>query len=165
MVAENSWVSDVTIWYSISFVIFVVALYRPLKGIINKALEDKSAEIRRDLEEAKQLREQAVKMVEQARLKQKEAEQNAIDIIKHAKNEVVRIQEAATDELEVFMRRQNRNLETRIKQMEIAAIKSVNDRMIEIAIETAEEVIASNLDENTAQEIIEHSLKEVKYVI
>ena len=48
-----------TFWVAIAFVIFIIAVFKPLKKVATGALDEKIAQIRNEIEEAQRLREEA----------------------------------------------------------------------------------------------------------
>ena len=55
----DSLIQDPTFWVAVAFVVFVVLVFKPIKGALIGGLDAKIAEIRREVEEAEKLREEA----------------------------------------------------------------------------------------------------------
>jgi F-type H+-transporting ATPase subunit b len=64
--------SDPKFWVAVSFFIFVALAYKKLAVFTTRSLDDRSARIRHDLDEARRLREEAESVL--AQYKQKQAE-------------------------------------------------------------------------------------------
>jgi F-type H+-transporting ATPase subunit b len=91
---------DPTAWVAVAFVLFVIAVFKPAKKAILGGLDAKIAEIRGQVEEAQQLREEAQALLATYQRQQREALQEAEDILTRGLAEaaaVARVQELAVD--------------------------------------------------------------------
>ena len=79
---------DATFWAMIALFIFIgVVIYMKVPGMIAKALDERAAKIRNDLDEARRLREEAQQLLVEFQKKRKEAEKEAADMVAAAKRE------------------------------------------------------------------------------
>ena len=53
---------NATLWVAISFVIFVILVFKPLKNMMLTSLDTKIAELKSQLEESKKIKEDAEKL-------------------------------------------------------------------------------------------------------
>lgn len=155
---------DVGGWVLISFLIFVGAAAKPLKKIILEALESKSAQISKDLTEAEAMKIEAASLLEKAKRRELEAQKEAADILEHAEKEAVRTREQALSDIALFVKNQKTHLEDRLKQLESNAVKEIHDHMVEVAVETAHDVVQKTLTPEVDQVFTVHELKKVKHL-
>ena len=59
---ELNFLDNSTLWVAISFIIFVVLVFRPLKNMMLTNLDNKIAELKFQLDESKKLKEDAEKL-------------------------------------------------------------------------------------------------------
>ncbi|MDP6689553.1 MAG: ATP F0F1 synthase subunit B [Alphaproteobacteria bacterium] len=146
---------DATFWVGAAFVLFVgILFYLKVPGMLTKALDDRSAKIAEDLEEARQLREEAQALLANYERKQRDALSEAEEIIAHAKEEAVREADIAARKLdEAIARRQQAALD-KIAMAEAQAEKEVRDAAIEIAITAATAVVAQQVKGERADDLI-----------
>ena len=79
---------DATFWAMIALFIFIgVVVYMKVPGMIAKALDERAAKIRNELDEAQRLREEAQQLLAEFQKKRKEAEKEAADMVAAAKRE------------------------------------------------------------------------------
>lgn len=156
---------DTGFWYFVSFSIFVAAAAGPLKKIIFEALRDKSAEISKELTEAEALKVEAELFLAEAKQRQREAVEEVVKIKEHAEKEAVRIREQSMADIAEFVKAQKVHLESRIAQMEITAVKNIHDHMIEVAVDTAYDVVRKTLTPEKDQAFTAHELKKVKHLM
>jgi hypothetical protein len=82
---------DTSFWVAIAFIIFVVLAWRPLKKALVTALDDRTDRIRRDIDEAARLREEAQALLAEYKRKQRDAAAEAEEILRHARTEADRL--------------------------------------------------------------------------
>lgn len=155
---------DVGGWALISFLIFVGAAAKPLKKLILEALQSKSAQISKDLTEAEAMKVEAASLLEKAKRRELEAQEEAADILDHAEKEAIRTREQALSDIALFVKNQKTHLEDRLKQLELNAVKEIHDYMVEIAVETAHDVVQKTLTAEVDQAFTAHELKKVKHL-
>jgi len=155
---------DVGGWVLISFLIFVGAAAKPLKKLILEALQSKSSQISKDLIEAEEMKAEAALLLEKAKAREIESRQEASDILDHAEKEAIRTREQALSDIAIFVKNQKTHLEDRLKQLELNAVKEIHDHMIEVAVETAHDVVQKTLTAEVDQAFTVHELKKVKHL-
>ena len=75
-----------TFWVAVSFTLFIALLARyNVHGLITKALDDRADTIRRELDEARRLREEAQQLLVDYQRKAREAEDEATAIVEEAR--------------------------------------------------------------------------------
>ena len=62
MITDLNVLDNATLWVAISFVIFVILVFKPLKNMMLTSLDNKIAELKSQLEESKKLKEEAEKL-------------------------------------------------------------------------------------------------------
>lgn len=73
---------DATFWAFIALVIFVaIVVYMKVPGMIGRTLDERADRIKKELEEARTLREEAQQLLAEYHRKRKEAEKEAGDIV------------------------------------------------------------------------------------
>src|SRR6187399_1450920 len=97
---------DATFWAMIALFIFIgVVIYMKVPGMIAKALDERAAKIRNDLDEASRLRDEAQQPLVEFQKKRKEAEKEAADMVAAAKRESDLIIEDAHKKTEEYVAR------------------------------------------------------------
>jgi len=154
---------DPTFWTAVAFAGFVlVLLYVKLPAMIGKLLDDRASAIRLELEEARNLREQAQTVLADYERRQRHAEKEAEDIIVQAKAEAQRLADETRVKLEASLERRMKLAEDKIARAEIQAIKEVRIQAAEIAIAAAGKIIADDFSEKDASSLVDANIKELK---
>jgi len=154
---------DNTFWATVALLIFVVvAIYFKVPGLISKSLDERSNNIRNELEEAKRLREEAKQLLADFQQKRKQAEKDAADIVAAAKREADMLLEEAHRKTEEYVTRRTALAEQKIEQAEREAVIEVRASAVDIAVEAARKLLADKVDAKSGAAIFKSSLGEVK---
>ena len=150
-------------WVLVSFILFVALLvYLKVPATVGKSLDDRSAKIAKELNDAKSLRQEAEALLAEYKKKRADAEKEAADIIAAAKSEA---QAHATDsarKLTEMLTRRQAQAEAKIAQAEAAAIKEVRSITTDRAIAAATLLIAENSKGRGGESLIADSIAAVK---
>ena len=153
--------SEPETWVAIAFVIFFALVMRLGYGRIVGLLDKRSEKIAADLDEARNLREEAQSLLADYQRKKRDAEKEAEEIISQAKVEALRLAKVAAVKLEETVKRRTQMAIDKIANAEAQAILDVRNTAVDIAVDAARALIADNLDEKKAIELIDTAVEEL----
>jgi F-type H+-transporting ATPase subunit b len=153
--------ADAHFWVNVAFLLVIGLAWRPVSRAIAAALDARSAKIKARLDEAQRLREEAQEMLAAYQRKQRDAMREAEEIIAHAKAEAERLAQQAARDLEAQMKRREQMAMDRIAQAEAQALREVQHRAVDVAIEAARAVIGDSLGSAQAAELIDQSIRDL----
>jgi len=146
---------DATFWVGAAFLLFIAILfYFKVPAMLTGVLDDRSAKIAKDLEQARLLREEAQALLATYERKQRDALSEAEEIIAHAKEEAQREAEIAAKKVDEAIARRQQSALDKIAMAEAQAEKEVRDAAIEIAITAATAVVAQQAKGDRADDLI-----------
>ena len=157
----DSLIQDPTFWVAIAFVVFVVLVFKPIKGALIGGLDAKIAEIRQEVEEAEKLREEAQSLLANYQRQQRQAIQDAESIVARAKEEAERHRAEAHEAMKDMVRRQEEQAREKIAQAEAAAIQEVRSMSVELAMAAAEKLLADRLAGDEGSRLIDNSIEDI----
>ncbi|MEM9669803.1 MAG: F0F1 ATP synthase subunit B [Pseudomonadota bacterium] len=111
--------------------------------LITGALDNRANAIQAQLEEAKDLREAAAKLLAEAERRQREADEEAKAIVTQAKKDAEIFRKEARKSLEQRLARREAIAEARIKQAETDAAAEVRRAAADTATRAAEQILSS----------------------
>ena len=152
---------DPTFWVAVAFVIFVIAVFKPIKGALIGGLDAKIEEIRREVEEAEKLREEAQSLLANYQRQQRQAMQDAENIVARAKEEAGRHRAEADEAMKEMVRRQEEQAREKIAQAEAAAIQEVKSMAVDLAMAASEKLLADKLMGDEGSRLIDKSISEI----
>jgi len=149
-------------WVAIGFVVFVgLMLSIGVHRTIGKALDDRSARIKAELDEARKLRDEAAGLLAEYQRKRREAEGEAQQIVSGAKAEAERMAVEAKARIEEFVSRRTKMAETKIAQAEAQAAADVRAAAAEAAVAAAEKILRQEAKGELANRLIARGIEDV----
>jgi F-type H+-transporting ATPase subunit b len=127
-----------------------------------KSLDDRSARIKSELDEARKLKDEAAQLLAEYQGKRRSAENEAQDIISGAKAEAERLAVEAKVRIEDFVARRTAMAETKIAQAEAQAAADVRSAAAEAAIAAAEKILSAETKGKLAGELIAKGIEDVR---
>ena len=154
---------DATFWVGAAFVLFVgILVYLKVPGMLTGALDERAKKISNDLDQARELREEAQVLLATYQRKQRDALKEAEGIIAHAKEEAMREAEQAEKKLEEAIARRQQAALNKIALAEAQAENEVRDTAIEIAIAAATAVVAQQVRGDRADALVDTAIQELR---
>jgi F-type H+-transporting ATPase subunit b len=150
-------------WVAVAFFMFVgLLLYMKVPGMITASLDQRAEAIRKELDQARRLREEAQDLLADYQQKQRRADDEAKAIIENAEREAMAIKEQSEKALKESIERRSRMAEEKIARAEAQALNEVRSAVIEAATAAAEKVLATRVQGAVAGGLVEQSIRELK---
>ena len=157
---------DATFWVAVSFFLFVgVLVYFKIPQKIFTTLDESINKIRKDIEEAEKLKEEAKNILSdyEARLDKSKVE---IDLmIKNAQKESEINIIKTNDQFHKIFENRKKMAEEKIKQMKLQATKDIKNYSVEVAIIALEKIIKNSIDKKKLDKIYVSSVNEAKKIL
>ena len=153
--------ADPTFWVAGSIVTFGVLAGKKIVGAVGSMLDERGQKIANQIEEAKQLREEAETLLADLQKKQREAESTAAAMIAQAEEDAKILRAEAEKDIEALVRRRERVAGEKIAQMEAAAIKEVRAAAVDVAVDAATKVLSDTMKGDAGAKLAEASIKDV----
>lgn len=152
-----------SLWALIALVLFFgLVVYFKAPAFVGKALDDRADRIRRELDEARNLREEAQQLLAEYQRKRKEAEQEASELVESARREADAILAEAKVKSEEYVTRRTELAERKIAQAERDAVNEVRSNAVSIAVAAAGRLMESRIDEHQSDELFKSSIDTLK---
>ncbi|MES2752049.1 MAG: ATP F0F1 synthase subunit B [Pseudomonadota bacterium] len=150
-------------WVAVAFVILMgVFGYFGVHRTILKALDNRSDRIQKELDDARRLKDEAAKLVEEYRARRASAEREAQEIVTNAKAEAERIAAESKAKMEDFVARRTKTAESKIAQAETQAIADVRAAAAEAAVTAATAIMGQSVKGSVAEDLISKGIKDVR---
>lgn len=154
---------DNSFWALIGLVLFLLLMvYFKVPGMIAKALDSRAGKIKSDLDEARELKEEAKQQLAEYQRRRREAEVEAKEIVAAAEREASMMLQDARVKTEEYVTRRTAMAETKIAQAEIEAIAEVRSSAVDIAVAAASRILAERGNAGESGRFIDQSIAEVR---
>lgn len=153
---------DATFFALVALILFFILLwYVNAYRKIGKSLDDRAVRIQTEIDEARELKEEAKQQLAEYQRRRREAEVEAREIVAGAKREAEAIVAEARVKSEEYVTRRTVAAEQKIAQAEADAIAEVRSSAVNIAVAAAERIIKDkNIGADTR--LTEQSIGEVR---
>jgi F-type H+-transporting ATPase subunit b len=162
---EESFFGNPRTWVGLAFILFFVFFGRMLWRALAKILDDHTAAVRAELEEASRLRREAEAMLRDAEQRRELALTEAKALIGNAKAQAERVTAATAAEAEASAARRERMALDRITAAEKAAVDEVRQTAAEVATVAARQLLAEGLTPEADAGLIDNAIGQLPAVL
>lgn len=154
---------DNTFFAFVALVIFLaIVVWAGAHKTAGKMLDDRSALISKELNDARRLREEAEALLAEYKQKRLDAEKEAGDIVARAKADAASFAEESKKKLAEAIERRTRQAQTKIAQAEEAATKDVRARAADLAVAAATALLKDGMKGKGGETLVSESIAAVK---
>jgi F-type H+-transporting ATPase subunit b len=154
---------DPLFWTLVALVIFFAILaYYKVPALVGKQLDDRAHSIRKELDEARRLREEAQQLLADYQRKSREAEDEAKEIVTQARREAELLAADTRKSLAETLERRAKAAEEKIARAEAQALGEVRSAAVDAAISAAEKLLQAKIVGGDATALIESNIQDLK---
>jgi F-type H+-transporting ATPase subunit b len=156
-------IEDPETWVAIAFIILMGLFgYLGIHRTALKALDNRSGRIKAELDDARRLKDEAAKVLEQYKARRASAEREADEIIATAKAEAERIASEAKAKMEDLVARRTKTAESKIALAEAQALADVRAAAAEAAVAAASTILSRSVKGKVADDLLAKGIAEVR---
>ena len=146
-------------WVSVAMLVLIaIFVWKKVPGLITGGLDNKIAEIRNQLDEAKNLRAEAEALRNEYSAKIANAEKDAEAMVENAKREADSILEKAEADSKALIERRKRMAEDKIAAAEREAVDDVRRKAAEASAAASRDLIAKGHDAASDSNLIDEAI-------
>lgn len=149
-------------WISLSFVLVVALIVKKVVPLAVNGLDNRSRNISEEIERATALREEAQAILAKYQKKQRESLKEAEEIVQKANLEARRITKEAEQAVEAALKKRMKLAVEKIEQAERTALQEVQERVIDITVAAAREIVADKLTPAAREALVEAAQKHLQ---
>ncbi|MGO4712567.1 F0F1 ATP synthase subunit B family protein [Bradyrhizobium sp. 2TAF24] len=150
-------------WVAVAFLILMgIFAYFGVHRTLLKALDNRSDRIKKEIDDARRLKEEAAKLVAEYRARRESAEREAQEIVANAKAEAERVAAEAKAKMEDFVARRTKSAESKIAMAEAQALADVRAAAAEAAVTAAGSIMSQTVKGSLNENLIAQSIQDVR---
>lgn len=153
--------NDATLWVGISFILFVLLVIRPLTSMFSENIDVRISTLKKEIDEAKKLKNEAENLLNEYREKEKKNTQYIEELKKQTKKEAKDIEERIKKEIKHAITRKEANYELIVKQMESNLKEKLQNEIMTKTLKFTQSRIEKNISEKHNDDFIDESLKKI----
>jgi F-type H+-transporting ATPase subunit b len=150
-------------WAAVAFFLFLglLAYYR-LPALAAKWLDDRAEAIRKELDEARRLREEAQQLLADYERKSREAAEEANAIVEQARLEAEGLAAETRRNLKQSLERRTKLAEEKIARAEAQALGEVRAAAVDAAIAAAERILKTKISGTVGNRLLDQSIRDLR---
>ncbi len=157
---------DATFWVAVSFFIFLGLLVyfdipSKIKNILTLGIEN----IRKQIEEAEKLKDEANNLLSESEKKLSNAKTEIKTMTNKANDDMERLILKTNSEFHKIMENRKKGAEQRIAQMKQQALRDIKEASVKIALISVENLLRNSVDKNKLDKIYQDSIEETKLAL
>ena len=150
-------------WVAVAFVAFLAILvYYKVPKLLAKALDDRADAIRKELDEARRLREEAQTLLADYQKRHRNVGQEAEAIVDLARREADAFAHETRASLKDALERRTKLAEDKIARAEAQAVDEVRAAAVELAIVAAEKILREKAAGASGTALIDQGIRDLK---
>ena len=161
MIIETNILDNATLWVAISFIIFVILVFKPIKNMMLTNLDNKISELKSHLSESKKLKEDAEKLLSEQNKKYKETLIKIKKINEDAIYESKIIKKKVEEDIKNSLLRKEKGFKQLSSQMELKVREDLKNEIIRKTIYYTEFKIKKKLKKSHNSKLISESLSKL----
>ena len=153
---------DATFWVAISFIIFcLIIIYQKIPKLINNLLDNKINEIKSEIDNAKNLKNESEQLLKKCKKKIEEAQMKRDEILSSEEKETEIFIQESENKFEQLIINKKKSLEQKLDQMKIKAIKDIQNISNKIALEAVKKIISNSAYDEKMKAINQKNLEKI----
>jgi len=157
--------SDPQFWVAISFVLFVVAIFNPVKKILISNLDNQIREIKNKIEETENIKNEAQKTLNELINREAEVTSEIQKLEESSEQKISTLKKISLDKLNEQIEKRKLVTESKIDQLVRDANLTIKNYILHATIEATTHILKNNLSSKNKAELIEDSISELNSVL
>ena len=150
-------------WVAVAFGVFVlILLYYRVPNLVAKSLDDRAEAIRKELDEARRLREEAQTLLADYQKRHRNVGQEADAIVEQARREAEAFAHETRVSLKDTLERRTQQAQDKIARAEVQAVDDVRAAAIDLALAAAEKILREKTAGAGGTALVDQSIRDLK---
>ena len=157
--------SDPQFWVAVSFFLFILAIFNPVRKILKSSLDTQISEIKKNIEETENLKNEAHKTLTELETRKNEVQKEIKELKISTENKISELKESYSKKLTDQIEKRKVLAESKIEQFVRETNISVKNFISNSAIEATTRILNNNLSSEKKSDLINDSIKELNSVL
>ena len=157
--------ADPQFWVAVSFILFLAAIFNPVRKILVSSLDAQISEIKLKIDETEKLKNDAQKTLNELKLREVEVEKEIEKLRSNSVKKINDLQEISSKKLSEKIKKRKILAENKIDLLIRDANLSIKNYISNSAIEATTKILINKLTTDKDTELIKKSINELKIVL
>ena len=157
--------SDPQFWVAVSFILFIVATFNPVRKILTSSLDAQIKDIKNKIDEVENLKNEARIALDELKDRETKVEKEIQNLNLESEKRIAELKNISTSKLTDKIEKRKILAENKIEQSVRDTKNSVKNYISRVAIEATRNILLQNLSKDKKSALIEESITEFNSVL
>ena len=157
--------SDPQFWVAVSFILFIAAIFNPVRKILTSSLDAQIKDIKNKIDEVENLKNEAQKALNELRERESKVEKEIQNLKLESEKRIAELKDMSATKLTDQIEKRKIFAENKIEQLVRDTNNSIKNYISSVAIEATRNVLLQNLNKDKKSALIEESISEFNSVL
>ena len=157
--------SDPQFWVAVSFVLFIAAIFNPVRKMLISSLDAQISDIKSKIYEAENLKSEAQKTLDELKLRENEVEKEIDNLKIECQNKRDQLKQLSSYKLSEQIEKRRVVAQNKIEQTLRDANLSIKNYITNVAIEVTTNILQEKLTNKEKSDVIDVSIKDLNSVL
>ena len=157
--------SDPQFWVAVSFILFIAAIFNPVRKILTSSLDAQIKDIKNKIDEVENLKNEAQKALDELKDRETKVEKEIQNLNLESENRIAELKNMSTSKLTDQIEKRKILAENKIEQLVRDTNNSIKNYISSVAIEATRNILIQNLSKDKKSTLIEESITEFNTVL
>tara|TARA_B100000989_G_scaffold6000_1_gene4167 strand:- start:381 stop:866 length:486 start_codon:yes stop_codon:yes gene_type:complete len=157
--------SDPQFWVAVSFILFIAAIFNPVRKILTSSLDAQINDIKNKLDDVENIKNEAQKALDELKKREAKVEKEIQNLKLESEKRIVAFRDISSSKLTDQIEKRKLLAENKIEQLIRDTNNSIKNYISSVAIEASRNILLQNLSKNKKSDLIEESITEFNSVL
>ena len=157
--------SDPQFWVAVSFILFIAAIFNPVRKILTSSLDAQIKDIKNKIDEVENLKNEAQKALDELRERESKVEKEIQNLKLESEKRIAELIDISATKLTDQIEKRKILAENKIEQLVRDTNNSIKSHISSVAIEATRNILLQNLSKDKKSALIEESITEFNSVL
>ena len=157
--------SDPQFWVAVSFILFIAAIFNPVRKILTSSLDAQIKDIKNKIDEVENLKNEAQKALDELRDRETKVEKEIQNLKLESEKRIAELKDISATKLTDQIEKRKILAENKIEQLVRDTNNSIKNYISSVAIEATKNILIQNLNKDKKSALIEESITEFNSVL
>ena len=157
--------SDPQFWVAVSFILFIAAIFNPVRKILTSSLDAQIKDIKNKIDEVENLKNEAQKALDELKKRETKVEKEIQNLNLECEKRIAELKDISTSKLTEQIKKRKILAENKIEQLVRDTNNSIKNYISSVAIEATKNILIQNLNKDKKSALIEESITEFNSVL
>ena len=157
--------ADPQFWVAVSFILFIAAIFNPVRKILSSSLDAQINDIKNKIDEVENLKNEAQKALDEIKEREAKVEKEIQNLKSGSEKRIADLKNISSSKLSDQIDKRKILAENKIEQLVRDTNNSIKNHISSVAIEATKNILLQNLSKDKKSTLIEESITEFNSVL